>query len=383
MSVWSTFFLVLALTHMTIISVTVYLHRAMSHRSVDIAKPAAHVFRFWLWLTTGMNTKEWVAVHRKHHAMNETDQDPHSPKFHGLWRVLIMGAWLYHKETNNPQTMEKYGYGCPNDWIERNVYKPYPSLGIFLMLALDVLVLGWSGLVVWTVQMLWIPFTAAGVINGIGHAWGYRNFEVDDRSRNILPWGILIGGEELHNNHHAYPTSAKLSYQWYEFDLCYGYIVLMSWFGLAKIRKVMPSRHQEFMPIKDAKQFLRHRLFILKKYSKMVMFPILREQKKLLKTKIRFMSYRKVLRLMMAPSRNLTLKELDLVSWISDLQDNIKKSYDLYNRLYNIFFENSREDKVKSVVKWCNEAKKVGIEALSDFADNLQQQVMGLGDTRG
>ena len=369
----------LVLTHITIISVTVYLHRSMSHRSVDVHPILAHFFRFWLWLTTSMITQEWVAVHRKHHATNDTDQDPHSPRRFGLKRVLWLGVLLYTDESKNRETVKKFGHGCPDDWVENNVYKRYQTLGVILMLVIDAMTMGWPGVAVWAVQMLWIPFLAAGVVNGIGHSWGYRNFEVDDRSTNFFPWGILIGGEELHNNHHAYPTSAKLSYQWYEFDLCYLYIKVLSWFGLTKIRKVMPSRHLEKARIESVKQFLHHRLIILKKFSRSVMLPILKEKKSYLMSKIQSMSFSKIVRLMMAPNRKLTQREMDCVSLVNSLQDSIKCCYQAYDELYKILFENQREQKVVAVAKWCQQAKNSGIERLSKFADSLHEQIYELG----
>ena len=217
----------LLLTHMTIAAVTIFLHRHQSHRALTLHPVVSHLFRFWLWLTTGMVTKEWVAVHRKHHAKCETEQDPHSPRFKGLNTVLFKGAWLYRKEALNIKTLEKYGHGTPEDWLERNLYSRFPVIGISLMALLDVMLFGAVGLLVFAVQMLWIPFWAAGVINGLGHCLGYRNFETTDASTNIVPWGILIGGEELHNNHHAYAASARLSNKWWEFDIGWMYIRLL------------------------------------------------------------------------------------------------------------------------------------------------------------
>ena len=210
----------LGLTHVTIVSVTIFLHRNQAHRSLDLHPAISHFFRFWLWITTGMNTKEWTAIHRKHHAKVETEEDPHSPQIVGILKVLFGGAVLYSQEAKKQETINKYGFGTPDDWMERNVYKPYQNYGIVIMLACDLALFGWYiGPVIWLVQMAWIPFWAAGVINGIGHYLGYRNFQCADESRNICPLGLLIGGEELHNNHHAYPTSSKLSSRWWEFDV--------------------------------------------------------------------------------------------------------------------------------------------------------------------
>jgi len=237
---WGYVVVTLVLTHITIASVTIFLHRSQAHRGLDLHPVVAHFFRFWLWLTTGMVTKEWVAIHRKHHAKVETDEDPHSPQTRGIRTVLLQGAELYRKESKNRETLEKYGHGTPDDWLERNLYTPYSWQGVGVMLAIDLVLFGPIGATMWAVQMMWIPVTAAGIINGIGHYWGYRNFACSDASKNIIPWGIIIGGEELHNNHHAYGSSAKLSSQWYEFDIGWMYIRILQQLKLATIRKVAP-----------------------------------------------------------------------------------------------------------------------------------------------
>ena len=238
---WGYVVVTLALTHVTIACVTIFLHRAQAHRALDLHPVVSHFFRFWLWLTTGMVTKEWVAIHRKHHAKVETVDDPHSPQTRGIKTVLLRGAELYRDESRNQETLAKYGHGTPDDWIERNVYTRFSWQGVGLMLAVNLVLFGPIGATIWAVQMLWIPITAAGIINGIGHYWGYRNFACADTSTNIVPWGIVIGGEELHNNHHAYGTSAKLSSQWYEFDLGWLYIRTLETLGLAKVRKIAPQ----------------------------------------------------------------------------------------------------------------------------------------------
>jgi stearoyl-CoA desaturase (delta-9 desaturase) len=237
---WQIVLFALATTHVTIAAVTIFLHRSQAHRALDLHPAVAHFFRFWLWIATGMVTKEWVAIHRKHHAKCETVDDPHSPQVHGIRKVLLEGTELYRAESHVAETMVKYGRGTPDDWVERHLYSRYTWQGVGLMLILDLLLFGALGAAVWAVQMAWIPVTAAGVINGIGHYWGYRNFEAPDASTNVAPWGILIGGEELHNNHHTYPTSAKLSVKPYEFDIGWLYISVLARFGLAKVRKTPP-----------------------------------------------------------------------------------------------------------------------------------------------
>src|SRR3989440_679885 len=238
---WGVALAVLAMTHVTIAAVTIYLHRCQAHRALDLHPLVSHFFRLWLWLTTGQVTKEWAAIHRKHHAKVETADDPHSPQIHGLNRVLWGGVLLYVKESYNQQTLERYGHGTPDDWIERHLYTPWSFFGVFVLLAVDIGAFGLvPGALAWLVQMAWIPFWAAGVINGVGHWFGYRSYGVADASRNIVPWGILIGGEELHNNHHAFATSAKLSSKWYEFDIGWMYIRIMESLGLATVKKVAP-----------------------------------------------------------------------------------------------------------------------------------------------
>ncbi|OWS69645.1 acyl-CoA desaturase [Polynucleobacter campilacus] len=238
---WQITIFTLVATHITIAAVTIYLHRCQAHRALDLHPIVSHFFRFWLWLTTGMVTKEWASIHRKHHAKCETVDDPHSPQILGIGTVLSRGAELYKNEAKNQETMEKFGHGTPNDWLERNVYSKFSWQGVAIMLIIDVFLFGGLGLTVWAVQMLWIPITAAGVINGIGHYWGYRNFDCEDAATNIIPWGILIGGEELHNNHHTFATSAKLSNKWYEFDIGWMYIQILSLVGLANVKKTPPK----------------------------------------------------------------------------------------------------------------------------------------------
>jgi stearoyl-CoA desaturase (delta-9 desaturase) len=238
---WQVALFTLAVTHVTIAAVTIFLHRAQAHRALELGTVPSHFFRLWLWLTTGMVTKEWVAIHRKHHAKCETEEDPHSPQTRGIRTVLLRGSELYRAEAKVQETLSKYGHHTPDDWIERNLYSRFSWQGVGLMLIINLFLFGAIGAAVWAVQMMWIPITAAGIINGIGHWWGYRNFEAPDASANIVPWGVVIGGEELHNNHHTYPTSAKLSVKSYEFDLGWLYIRILETLGWAKVRKTPPK----------------------------------------------------------------------------------------------------------------------------------------------
>jgi stearoyl-CoA desaturase (Delta-9 desaturase) len=223
-------------THITIVAVTLFLHRSQAHRSVQFHPAVAHFFRFWLWLTTGMVTKQWVAVHRKHHRFSDDPGDPHSPHVYGIKQVFFKGAMLYHEASKDKVMVNTYGVGTPADWIEHNLYSAHSRLGIGILFLFNIIVFGWIGAIIWGIQMLWIPFWAAGVVNGIGHWWGYRNGETKDHSRNIVPWGIVIGGEELHNNHHLDPASAQLSRRWFEFDIGWMYIRLLSVLRLATVK---------------------------------------------------------------------------------------------------------------------------------------------------
>ncbi len=272
LSWWQLILAALLLTHVTIAGVTIYLHRSQAHRAVDLHPAVAGFFRAWLWLTTGMQTREWVSIHRKHHAKCETPEDPHSPQTRGIKTVLWSGAELYMAEAENQETLTRYGHGTPNDWVERNVYSRYTWQGVGLMLGADLILFGAAGLAIWAVQMMWIPFHAAGVINGIGHYWGYRNYDAPDASTNISPWGIWIGGEELHNNHHTYPTSAKFSLKWFEFDLGWTYIRAMQSVGLAKVLRVAPvpevSEPKPAVDLETLQAVITHRYDLLAKYAR-------------------------------------------------------------------------------------------------------------------
>jgi stearoyl-CoA desaturase (delta-9 desaturase) len=270
---WGYVVAALALTHVTIASVTIYLHRCQAHRALELHPAVAHFFRLWLWLTTGMVTKEWAAIHRKHHAKVETVDDPHSPQIHGINRILWLGVFLYVKESYNKETLERYGHGTPDDWVERNVYTPNSVWGLWLMGAINVAVFGFiPGMLILLTQIVWIPFWAAGVINGIGHFFGYRSYDVPDASTNIVPWGILIGGEELHNNHHAFAASARLSSKWYEFDIGWMYICILESLGLATVKRLAPTpRFAHPKPAADLETLhavIANRYDVLSRYAK-------------------------------------------------------------------------------------------------------------------
>jgi stearoyl-CoA desaturase (delta-9 desaturase) len=268
---WQILLFTLAATHVTIAAVTIFLHRAQAHRALELGPVPSHFFRLWLWLTTGMVTKEWVAIHRKHHAKCETEDDPHSPQTRGIKKVLLEGSELYRTEAKNQETLAKYGHNTPDDWLERNLYSRFSWQGVGLMLIVNLFLFGAIGAAVWAVQMLWIPITAAGIINGLGHWWGYRNFEAADASTNISPWGVIIGGEELHNNHHTYPTSAKLSVKPYEFDIGWLYIRILETLGWAKVRKTPPRLELREVRAADGKTLeaiIANRYEVMAQYAK-------------------------------------------------------------------------------------------------------------------
>lgn len=270
---WGYVLVLLGTTHITIAAVTIFLHRTQAHRGLDLHPIISHFFRMWLWLTTGQVTKEWVSIHRKHHAKCDTVDDPHSPVIHGHWGVLRFGVDMYRREAKNLETLERYGYGTPDDWMERNVYSKYTWQGMGIALVVFFTLFGFAGLSMWAIQLAWIPITAAGIINGTGHHWGYRNYLTDDASTNIVPIGIIIGGEELHNNHHAFGASAKFAHRWYEFDIGWVYIRLMSAVGLAHVRKVAPAlklRTSEGDVDETLQAIITHRYRVMQEYTRLV-----------------------------------------------------------------------------------------------------------------
>ena len=367
----------LVLTHITIASVTIYLHRHQSHNSLTLHPIISHFFRFWLWLTTGMMTKQWVAIHRKHHVKCETPDDPHSPQVLGIKKVLLEGSELYRTEAENQETIEKYGKGTPDDWLERNIYSRFPYLGITLMLFTDVLLFGVIGITVFAIQMLWIPIFAAGVINGIGHFWGYRNFEPRDASRNIIPWGILIGGEELHNNHHAYPASARLSNKWWEFDIGWFYIRLMNSLGLAKIKKTAPrikyKTEKQVIDIETVRAILHNRFHIVKLYGRKVIRPVLRAERQSANDYCRAL-YRRARKLMTREDIRLDDKAMATINEATSQSQTLATVYEFKQRLKELWINTAQNHtkRVQRLQNWCAEAEKTGIAALQEFASYLR-----------
>jgi stearoyl-CoA desaturase (delta-9 desaturase) len=372
LSWWGYILAGLAMTQVTILAVTIYLHRCQSHRAVELHPIVSHFFRLWLWMSTGMVTKQWAAIHRKHHAKVETAEDPHSPQVKGVWTVLWSGTELYKKEAKNPETLERYGQGTPDDWMERNVYTKHSALGIMIMMGIDFLLFGPVGLSIWAVQMAWIPFFAAGVINGVAHYVGYRNFECQDASRNISPIGFFIGGEELHNNHHTYATSAKFSVKWWEFDMGWMVIRGLQMLGLAKPKRVPPK--PVLQPGKTAVDadtltaILTNRFQLMAQYSRNVMLPVLRKEipNPTLYNRL----------------KTLLVREPSLVDEVGhQALENLLINHEPLNRVYqfklklqNIWARSTATQKelVEALQDWCKQAEEAGIESLKKFVPYLK-----------
>ncbi len=364
----------LVLTHITIVAVTVYLHRYSAHRALELHPVLQHFFRFWLWMTTGMTTLEWTAIHRKHHATCETEDDPHSPVIKGLSTILWTGAEEYREEAKNEETLKRYGAGCPDDWIERNLYSRFPIGGVGTMLVIDVALFGAIGLTIWAVQMIWIPFFAAGVINGIGHYWGYRNYECPDAATNISPWGILIGGEELHNNHHTYPNSAKLSQKPWEFDIGWFWIRLFQTFGLAKPRSTGPVAHKvpgkQTLDLDTAWAVVNNRFQVMARYAESVVKPLVKQE-------LDSSSSRAARKASTALTRDERLVDEQGQSRIDELTSaspNLATIYEFRQRLQAIWAKRggNAEELLAALKQWCLDAEATGIQVLKDFVAELR-----------
>jgi len=374
---WQLILVVLLLTHVTIVSVTVYLHRCQAHRALDLHPVLAHFFRFWLWLTTGMVTREWVGVHRRHHARCETPEDPHSPQVLGLKKVLWEGAELYRDATRRGDLIERYSRGTPDDWIETNLYRRFSIIGVSAMLVIDFVLFGIPGIAAWAVQMVWIPFFAAGVINGVGHYAGYRNFQSPDAATNIVPWGVVIGGEELHNNHHAFPSSAKFSARWWEFDIGWMYIRLFSLLGLARVRRVARKPAMDegkgVIDMDTVKAVVVHRMYILANYAREVIQPVAdaelcnserhcrrlaRQARKLLVRDEASMD---------ASSRERLENLLKRSQVLATVHRSRKQLQQVWDRTAS-----SQEALLGALQQWCRDAENSGIKSLQDFARSLR-----------
>jgi stearoyl-CoA desaturase (delta-9 desaturase) len=379
---WQLVVVTLVFTHITIAAVTIFLHRAQAHRALELGPLPSHFFRFWLWLTTGMVTKEFVAVHRKHHAKCETEEDPHSPQTRGIKALLLTGVELYRAEAKVPETLSKYGHNTPDDWIERNLYTRYSWQGVGLMLIIDLMLFGAIGATIWAVQMLWIPVMATGIINGIGHWWGYRNFESPDASANVSPWGILIGGEELHNNHHTYATSAKFSVKPYEFDVGWLYIRILETLGMATVRKTPPQlRLGAIKPVADDKTLeavIANRYEVMAQYAKALRQAVGAELERLKaqggQGSARFAQMRLASRWLhrdadkipqgIKPELEQAVGQSPALAKFVTMREELRQ---LWTRT-NV----SAEQLVADLQAWCKRAEESGIASLQDFARNLR-----------
>ena len=383
LSWWQVILVTLVLTHITIAAVTIYLHRSQAHRGLDLHPIVSHFFRFWLWMTTGMVTREWVAIHRKHHAKCEREGDPHSPVIYGIDRVLWRGAELYRQEATNEETIKRFSHGTPDDWMERNVYSRHTTLGIFSMLVIDLLLFGAIGLTVWAVQMAWIPFWAAGVVNGLGHYIGYRNFSSPDTSTNLFPIGIIIGGEELHNNHHAYGTSAKFSSKWYEFDIGWGYIRILQALRLAQVKKVAPKlklarEKSESVTEQTLQGVITHRYEIMARYASMLRQSVQSEIKRLTQSGASAQE-RELLQKVQSRlgQADLALNPQEKQELDNMLAQNtmLAKLVHMREELYRVWTSStaSSEQLLSDLQQWCQHAQQSGIQSLEQFALRLRR----------
>jgi stearoyl-CoA desaturase (Delta-9 desaturase) len=379
---WQLIAITLVLTHITIASVTIFLHRAQAHRALELHALPSHFFRFWLWMTTGMVTKEWVAIHRKHHAKCETVDDPHSPVTRGIKTVLLTGSELYRTEAKVQDTLDKFGHHTPNDWIERNLYTRHSALGVSLMLIINVALFGAIGATVWAVQMLWIPITAAGIINGIGHYWGYRNFEAADASTNVSPWGIVIGGEELHNNHHTYPTSAKMSVKAHEFDIGWAYIRAMEMLGLATVRKLPPQMVLGSMKLqadsKTLEAIIANRYEVMANYARELRRACASELSRLraqgTKGGTAWTDLRIAERWLHRDAEKIPTHVRGHLDQAMDTTPVLKKLVTMREELRQLWTRTnvSAEQLVAELQDWCRRAEESGIAALREFSMKLR-----------
>ena len=382
LSFWGYVVATVVLTQITIASVTIYLHRYQTHRALTLHPIVSHFFRFWLWMTTGMVTAEWVAIHRKHHATTDVEGDPHSPVVLGLKKVFWQGAELYRQASNDKDMVEKYGHGTPNDWIERNLYSRHSAKGILSMLFIDILLFGIPGVSIWAIQMMWIPVWAAGVVNGVGHYWGYRNFECHDAATNVIPWGFWIGGEELHNNHHTFASSAKFSVKWWEFDIGWMYIRCLSFLGLARVKKLPPQLATQEgklqVDLDTVKAVIGNRFQVMSFYYKRVVRPILRHVKQ---SDVENKGDRKLFQragsLLRRQEGLLSPRAKTRLQALLERYEQLRVVYNYRQSLQNIWLKTatSQKDLIESLQQWCKQAEDSGLDVLRQFAQQLKGYV--------
>ncbi len=375
---WGMALVLLVFTQLTIFAVTLYLHRSQAHRGVDFHPVISHFFRFWVWLTTSMITKEWVAIHRKHHAKVETEEDPHSPVTKGISTVFWRGVELYREARTMRADIDQYGRGAPDDWIERHLYTPHANLGPTVLFFINTVLFGLPGVALWAIQMAWIPFWAAGVVNGLGHWWGYRNFESADTSTNLTPWAFWIGGEELHNNHHAFPSSARFSMRRWEFDIGWAAIRALQAVKLAKVLRVAPSMDvRPNIAVPDAetlKALLSHRFQAMTDYQRNVFVPALREEAAFAGAKLRKLLPRRMRRGLVNDGRWLKPAcRAELNSWVEQ-RPRIRVLVEHRARLSALLEARSNDaaERLKALQAWCQDAEASGIAALQAYAARLK-----------
>ena len=375
---WQLALVLLVATQLTIFSVPLYLHRSQAHRGVDFHPVIAHFFRFWTWLTTSMITREWVAIHRKHHAKCETEEDPHSPMHKGIGTVFWRGVELYREARGMRADIEQYGKGTPADWIERRLYTPLATLGPVVLLVVEFTLFGAWGVAMWAIQMAWIPFWAAGVVNGLGHWWGYRNFETTDTATNLTPWALWIGGEELHNNHHAFPSSAKFALRRWEFDIGWTVIKGLEKVGLAKVLRVAPSldvRPNINVPDTDTvRALLAHRFQAMTDYQRKVLKPALREEARLAGEKMRALLPRKLRKGLADDGRWLSPESrAQLEQWVEQ-RPRIQTLIEYRARLRAVLETRGHDasERLRQLQAWCQEAEASGIRALQEYSARLK-----------
>ena len=370
----------LVVTQLTILAVTLYLHRSQAHRGVDFHPAIAHFFRFWSWLTTSMVTKQWVAIHRKHHAKCETEEDPHSPMVYGIRKVFWQGVELYRIASRDTASIEKYGRGTPDDWVERHLYSRYPELGPTLMALISVALFGVGGMAVWAIQMAWIPFWAAGIVNGLGHWWGYRNFESSDTSTNLTPWGVWIGGEELHNNHHAFPSSAKFALRKFEFDLGWAVIRGLERLHLAKVLRVAPSLDQRpnvnLPDIETLRALLTHRFHAMTDYYRAVILPTLREEAASAGDNIKAVPVR-LRRALADGGRWLDGEGRERLAALVERRPTLQTVCEFRARLVALMEQRGPESALSGLQQWVREAEQSGIRVLQAYAARLKGYAVG------
>lgn len=381
LSFWGYVIATIVLTQITIAAVTIYLHRHQTHRALTLHPIVSHFFRLWLWLTTGMVTSEWVAIHRKHHATTDMEGDPHSPKLLGLRKVFWQGAELYKAAAKDQEMIAKYSHGTPNDWLERRLYKAHSARGILLMLFVDLLLFGLPGITIWAIQMIWIPIHAAGVVNGVGHHWGYRNFECHDAATNIIPWGFWIGGEELHNNHHTFASSAKFSIKWWEFDIGWLYIRCLVALRLAKVKKLPPKlaldQGKLHVDLETVKAVVSNRFQVMSFYYKRVVRPVLRMEKRSVAHVTEKKLFQRAGRLLRLQDNLLSPRSKNRLNALLASRERLHTVYTYRQSLQNIWLKtaSSQKELVESLQQWCKQAEESGLDVLHQFAQQVKNFV--------